>query len=189
LPGALYYAAHSTIAGALLFLLADAIGHQRGETGDALVTGPPVGRPVLLGLLFVLAAAANAGLPPLSGFIGKFAILEGALGTAHVRGLWAAMLAGGLFATVALARAGTRVFWKVLPEPAVVARMAPSELGAIAILGACLLALATFAAPAQRYAAATAAQLQAPETYVRAVLGAPPVPAPHFRGGHGEPPR
>jgi multicomponent K+:H+ antiporter subunit D len=189
LPGALYYAAHSTIAGALLFLLADAIGHQRGETGDALVTGPPVGRPVLLGLLFVLAAAANAGLPPLSGFIGKFAILEGALGTAHVRGLWAAMLAGGLFATVALARAGTRVFWKVLPEPAVVARMAPSELGAIAILGACLLALATFAAPAQRYAAATAAQLQAPETYVRAVLGAPPVPAPHFRGGHVEPPR
>jgi len=178
LPGAIYYAAHSTFAGALLFLLADAIGHQRGATGDALVTGPPVGQAVLLGLLFVLAAAANAGLPPLSGFIGKLAILEGALGTSAVRWLWAAMLAGGLFATVALARAGSRVFWKVGAKPATGTRVAPLELAAISLLAACTIALALFAAPAQRYAAATAAQLTAPHEYVRAVLGAPPVPGP-----------
>jgi len=181
LPGALYYAAHSTFAGALLFLLADAIGHQRGATGDALVTGPPVRQAVLLGLLFVLAAAANAGLPPLAGFVGKVAILEGALGSHEARWLWAAMLAGGLLATVALARAGSRVFWKVGTKPSPDVRLAPLELAAIAILAACSIALALFAAPAQRFAIATATQLAAPEVYIRAVLGAVPVSG---RGAH-----
>ena len=178
LPGALYYAAHSTFAGALLFLLADAIGHQRGATGDALVTGPSIRQATLLGLLFVFAAAANAGLPPLSGFIGKLAILEGALGSPEVRWLWAAMLTGGLLATVALARAGSRVFWKVGARPGAAASLAPLELAAIAILATCSFALVLFAAPAQRYAAATAAQLAEPGRYIRAVLGAPPVPGP-----------
>jgi multicomponent K+:H+ antiporter subunit D len=178
LPGALYYAAHSTFAGALLFLLADAIGHQRGTTGDALVTGPSIRQATLLGLLFVFAAAANAGLPPLSGFIGKLAILEGALGSPEVRWLWAAMLTGGLLATVALARAGSRVFWKVGARPGAAASLAPLELAAIAILATCSVALVLFAAPAQRYAAATAAQLAEPGRYIRAVLGAPPVPGP-----------
>jgi len=187
--GAIYYAAHSTFAGALLFLLADAIGHQRGEVADALVTGPPIHQKVLLGLLFVLGAAATAGLPPLSGFVGKFMILEGALGSPGVRWLWGAMLAGGLFATVALARAGSRIFWKVGVTPAAEARLAPRELAAIAILAACSVALTLFAAPAQRYAAATAAQLAAPRDYVRAVLDAPPVPSPAGRHGAEGAPR
>jgi multicomponent K+:H+ antiporter subunit D len=189
LPGALYYAAHSAFAGALLFLLADAIGHQRGAAGDALVTGGPMLRPVLLGLLFVLAAVANAGLPPLAGFIGKLTILEGALGSPEVRWLWAALLAGGLFATIALARAGSRVFWKRKAVPAADAPLAPLELSAIAVLAACSVAMVLFAAPAQRYAAATAAQLAEPAEYVRAVLGAPPVPGPSAHAAHGGTPR
>jgi multicomponent K+:H+ antiporter subunit D len=56
--------------------------------------------------------------------------------------------------------------------------LAPLELAAIAILAACGVALVLFAAPTQRYAAATAAQLAEPDGYVRAVLGAPPVPGP-----------
>jgi formate hydrogenlyase subunit 3/multisubunit Na+/H+ antiporter MnhD subunit len=56
--------------------------------------------------------------------------------------------------------------------------LVPLELAAIAILATCSVALALLAAPAQRYAAATAAQLAEPGQYVRAVLGAPPVPGP-----------
>jgi multicomponent K+:H+ antiporter subunit D len=176
--GALYYAAHSTFAGALLFVLADAIGHQRGDAGDALVTAPATAQPALLGMLFLLAAAANAGLPPLSGFIGKIAILEGAIGTPGVRWMWGAMLAGGLLATVALARAGSRLFWNVAPPSRTSPRLAPLEAAAIAFLAAGAVALVVLAAPAQRFAAATAAQIAAPEAYVRSVLGAPPVPGP-----------
>ena len=123
-------------------------------------------------------AFANAGLPPLSGFIGKLAILEGAIGTAGVRWMWGAMLAGGLLATVALARAGSRLFWKVGPPSPTSPRLAPLEAAAIAFLGASAVALAVLAAPAQRFAAAAAAQLAAPDEYVRSVLGAPPVPGP-----------
>ena len=187
--GALYYAAHSTFAGALLFLLADAVGHQRGELRDELVTGPPIAQPALLGLLFLFAAAANAGLPPLSGFIGKLAILEGVIGTAVVPWMWGAMLLGGLLATVALARAGARLFWKVSPQPGSGARMMPLEAAAIATLAACTLALVAFAAPAQRYAAAAAVQLRNPQDYVRAVLGAAPVPSPQTRSAHEGAPR
>jgi multicomponent K+:H+ antiporter subunit D len=186
LAGALYYAAHSTFAGALLFLLADAIGHQRGEIRDELVTGPPTRQSAWLGMLFLLAAAANAGLPPLSGFIGKIAILEGAIGTAGVRWIWGAMLLGGLLATVALARAGSRLFWKVSAQAPSDARLAPLESMAIAILAACVLAMVVFAAPLQRHAAAASAQLRAPQEYIRAVLGAPPVPGPDARAAaHG----
>jgi multicomponent K+:H+ antiporter subunit D len=186
LPGVLYYAAHSTFAGALLFLLADAIGHQRGAAGDALVAGPPAAQPALLGGLFLLAAAANAGLPPLPGFIGKFSILEGALGSAQVRWLWAGMLAGGLAATIALARAGSRLFWNVAADPAAKVRLAPLELCAIAALAAYSIGLVVFAAPAQRYAAATAAQLLAPRDYIGSVLGATPAPPLELgRGSEG----
>jgi multicomponent K+:H+ antiporter subunit D len=99
------------------------------------------------------------------------------------------MLAGGLFATVALARAGSRIFWKVGATPAAVARLDPREFAAIAFLAACSVALTVFAAPAQRYAAATAAQLAAPRDYVRAVLDAPPVPSPGGRHGAEGAPR
>jgi len=143
----------------------------------------------LLGLLFLFAAVANAGLPPLSGFIGKLAILEGVIGTDVVPWLWGAMLLGGLLATVALARAGARLFWKVSPQPGSVTRVLPLEAAAIAALAACTLALVAFAAPAQRYASAAAAQVRNPQDYVRAVLGAAPVPSPQARSAHEGAPR
>ncbi len=68
--------------------------------------------------------------------------------------------------------------------PGAAVSLAPLELAAIAVLAACSVALVLFAAPAQRYAAATAAQLAEPRGYIRAVLGAPPVPGP---GAHAPP--
>ena len=80
------------------------------------------------------------------------------------------------------------MFWKVGSTPAAEACLAPREIVAIAMLAACSVALMLFAAPAQRYAAATAEQLAAPRDYVRAVLDAPPVPSPRgSRGAEGAP--
>jgi hypothetical protein len=73
--GAVYYLAHSTVAAALLFLLADAIGRRRGALGDRLLGDATAPLPLLLGLLFLGAATAIAGLPPLPGFVGKVTIL------------------------------------------------------------------------------------------------------------------
>ena len=61
----LYYLVHSTFVTAALFLLVEFIGEQRAERYDALEPGPEVAQPTLLGVLFLIAAMAVAGLPPL----------------------------------------------------------------------------------------------------------------------------
>jgi multicomponent K+:H+ antiporter subunit D len=183
LPGAIYYLVHSTLAAALLFLLTEPIARERGAAGDRLHSGAPVRRWTFLGLVFVFAAMAIAGLPPLSGFVGKLGILAPTAALPQAVALWSAVLAAGLLATVALARAGSRVFWKSRSRPEgeaglVPAGAAPAESVAIVGVVAVLLLLAVFAAPAQRYAAAAAAQLRTPADYVTAVLLAKPVAPP-----------
>ncbi|CAM5214235.1 Na(+)/H(+) antiporter subunit D1 [Alishewanella longhuensis] len=84
----LYYTVHSTLICGALFLLADMIAVQRGKAGDRLVAARRVSQPVLLGSLFVLAAISVAGLPPLSGFIGKLMLLQAAVGTEKQFWLW-----------------------------------------------------------------------------------------------------
>lgn len=181
LAGALYYLLHSTVVAAFLFLLVEAIARQRGDIGDRLRSAPPVAQPAGLGLAFLLAAIGMAGLPPLAGFIGKVGILGGTVGVPRAPWLWAALLASGLLATIALARAGSRIFWKTQrtgvargPDTGA-ARVAPREAMAIGILGGALVALAVLAKPTQQYAAATAVQLADPRGYIERVRAAPPV--------------
>ena len=70
-----YYLVHSTFVVACLFLLAELIAEQRSDRHDALLPGPELSQPTLLGVLFVVGAAGIAGLPPLSGFLGKVGVL------------------------------------------------------------------------------------------------------------------
>jgi multicomponent K+:H+ antiporter subunit D len=132
-----------------------------------------------LGVLTLFGAMAIAGLPPLSGFIGKVGLLEASRGLPEAASLWAVLLAAGLVAMIALARAGSRLFWKqqtaALPAPATAGRIVSAERIAIGGLLIALLALVVFAAPVQRYMRDTALQLHAPHAYVERVLGALPV--------------
>ncbi len=183
LPGAVFYLAHSAAIGAALFLVADAIADRRGELRDLLVAGPPPAHPALWALLFLALAAAIAGIPPLSGFVAKFTMLAGSVGAPGAPAFWSVVLATGLVATVALARAGSRIFWEATAPPPEARRLIPLEFAAIALLLAYAIAIVVLAAPVQRYAAATADQLARPQGYVEAVLATPPVPSPP-RAGH-----
>ena len=142
-----------------------------------------------LGLAFIASTLLVAGLPPLSGFIGKVAMLTALLNplglgssAGYQPGLagWAfvALLIGcGLLALLALTRAGIRHFWAAHERPLPQLRVAEG-LPVACLLGACV-ALTVLADPAMRYAQATADALHAPGSYVRAVMSAQPVPAPH----------
>ena len=167
LAGALYYLVHSTLVVGLLFLLADIIGRQRGTLGDRLRTGPPLAQARPLGLLFLVGAAALAGVPPFSGFIGKTVMLRGTLGVPGAEWFWAVVLASGALSVIALARAGTRMFWKTRGEAGTTS-LAPGETAAITTLMVALMVWTIGAGPALRYTFEAAAQLAQPALYIDA---------------------
>lgn len=107
----LYYSIHSTLVVAALFLLSDIIADQRGQAEDRLVKARRVAQPVLLGLLFIGVTITVVGMPPFSGFMGKFMLLQAPTETFEQRWIWSAVLLSGLVTMVVLVRAGIQMFW------------------------------------------------------------------------------
>ena len=183
ISAALYYVVHSTIATAALFLLAEMVARERGEARDRLLPAPDLLQPRAIGLLFFAAGIALAGLPPLSGFIGKVLILDGARATPAVAWVWAVLLAMSLVTLIAVSRAGSVLFWKTGAGTAAGAVRTPA--GGLAVAAGLLLvtaALALLAGPVTAYTDTAALQLVDRVDYIRAVLGpdalAALVPAP-----------
>jgi len=198
LSAALYYMVHSTLVVAALFLLVELIASQRGDAKDKLLPAIPVAQPITLGLMTLLAAASVAGLPPLPGFLGKLMILQSASSSSAHIWVWSVVLGAGFLTLIGLARAGSMVFWNVLPappsptaasspdSPSFNTRTMAATLGLLA-LG---LMLAVGASPMKRYTDAAAAQLADTSAYADAVLGplggAAAETTRPYRGGEGE---
>lgn len=171
LAAGLYYLVHSTVVVAGLFLLAELIREQRGERGDSLEPAPPVRQPGVLGAFFFVGAIAIAGLPPLSGFLGKVLVLRSAVESPHVAWIFAVVLGGSLLGLVALSRAGSVLFWKTegKAEGGGPRASGGALLPAALFLG--LTALMVLAAGAvYDYTDGIAAQLSDPAAYIRGVL-------------------
>ncbi|MCQ4161569.1 monovalent cation/H+ antiporter subunit D [Roseomonas sp. GC11] len=206
--GALYYLASSALAIGAFFLLVELLERGRELGADVLAVtleafgdGPDedeeetevgIGIPAtmaVLGACFLCCALLLAGLPPLSGFIAKFAMLDGILNPAGLgRGgagaaggaavtpagwaLLAALVLSGLATVLAMTRAGIRSLWaeagRGTPRVGVV-EIAPVLL----LLGLCL-GMTAAAGPVLRYMQDTATALYQPQPYVRAVTGARP---------------
>jgi multicomponent K+:H+ antiporter subunit D len=190
IAAAVYYLPHTTLSAAALFLVAELVARGRGETGDRLIVGPAPLSPALVGGLFLATAIAMASLPPFGGFIGKAMLMasmmpaDGAaavsVDTAAAGWLWASILAGSLFAMVALARAGSLLFWRsadATPPDAQAAGWRDALPCTLAL--AAIAAIAVGAAPMQRYAQATARDLLEPAALVDQVLRTAPRPGPH----------
>ena len=178
LSAALFYLVNSTLVAAALFLLVDSIASGRGEADDAMIPAPLAYR-AAYGVLFFLFALEAAGLPPMGGFIGKALLLRASVDQPLMVATWAALLVSGLGMMIAVARAGSTVFWKAADAnrvQAAAARPARVERLAIGWLTVAMLLVVLNAGPMTRYAEATAAQLLDRRAYVGAVLGAQPVP-------------
>lgn len=179
---ALYYMVHSTFAAACLFLIADLVVTQRAT--DTLSPTPATVQNGLFAALFFAAAIAMAGMPPLSGFLGKLLVLDALRDPGSMVWAWPAILVGSLLTIIGFARAGSALFWKstaiplLAPNPdttalpneaepvrATVAQVAPT-MAALAVLAS----LAVFAGPVSAYLEDTSAQLFDRAGYVAAVL-------------------
>ncbi|MCW5617952.1 MAG: monovalent cation/H+ antiporter subunit D [Nitrosomonas sp.] len=197
---ALFYLASSTLAISAFFMLIElvekeqnpitsilavtmeAFGESDEEEEDEEIVGIALpGAVVLLGISFAACSILLAGLPPLSGFIAKFAILTAILnpegfgqGGTIVSAAWwfvALLILSGLAALIALVRAGIRIFWA--PVAALVPRVLLTEIVPVAVLLFMTLVLTVQAGPVMRFMEATAVSLHEPESYIEAVLKAP----------------
>jgi multicomponent K+:H+ antiporter subunit D len=128
-----------------------------------------------LGLMFVCCTLLIAGLPPLAGFVAKFALLAGALDVRATLELplqsWlyvGALLLSSLATVVACARIGMRLFWS--PAGRSTPRLRVLEATPAALLVGLCIALTFYAAPVMSYLDKAAAGLHAPQTYIRTVL-------------------
>ncbi len=188
IAAALYYMVHSTLAAASLFLIVDMVKDSRANL--RLQATWPVAGAVPTAALFFMAAIAMAGLPPLSGFLGKLLILDASFGNGSVVWIWSFVLIGSLISVVAFGRAGSTLFWKArsirMPED-VDPGPAPSTLSYVAVGGllGLLIAHTVFAGPVTAYTTSIAEQLFAPDAYITNVLETPgKLSTPADGGGH-----
>ncbi|MBL0420666.1 monovalent cation/H+ antiporter subunit D [Ramlibacter sp. AW1] len=195
LAAALYYLLSSILAVSAFMLLIELIERVRSPAAAvvALTTeafaveeapDQPVGEGIpgglaFLGLAFAGCAIVMAGIPPLSGFVGKFALLHGVVAHRNTGMNWldgaviALVLWGGMAAIISLMRFGVRTFWAAgaIKAPP----MRASEVAPIALLLGAGIVLMVWAQPVLRFLDGAAAELHRPAGHAQRVLGEPPV--------------
>jgi len=192
--GALFYVVVATLAAGALFLLKDIIDQilpaeaqvlavsleLYGDEEETLDEDEEVSRTIpaaatLVAWCFGIAALVMAGVPPLSGFLAKFAMLSAVFDgtTAPTAVTWwftGALVLSGLLVLVAMVRNGINIFWTSLPDDVV--RLRAGEIGPIVVLLALCVALAVGAGPVMAFFAETAAVLHSPTSYIDTVMPA-----------------
>ena len=189
IAAALYYMVHSTLATGALFLIVDLVRTSRPSLD--LTAMKPIAGAALVSAMFFVAAIAMAGLPPLSGFVGKLLILDAGFASGSAAWIWAVVLGSSLISIVGFSRAGSTVFWKAKGlDPAQEAEAeadaediaepdetpeTPNALSFVAVGGllALLLGYTVFAGQAHAYMIATSEQLFTPDAYISVVLETP----------------
>ena len=182
LSAGLYYSFQSALVTAALFMLTENVARTRGLFGDQLRAGPMLPAANTLGGLFLVLALAVAGVPPLSGFIGKVLIIQASFDTPAMAWIMAIVLSTSLLTLMALARAGSTMFFKTDTNAGAATLPDSANLVPVAAVAALSLLYVVYAGPIHSYTDAAAAQLLNPREYTEAVLNAETVPA-------GRPPR
>ncbi len=169
IQGSIYYLIHDMIIKALLFLLAGTMiyltGTARIEQMSGLIRNYP-----LLGWLFFITMLSLAGIPPLSGFIGKVYVGQGAI-EAGSFGLLAIAFISSIFVLYSLLRIFMNCFWgeTIINEDDDV----PLKKGMLipcVIFGVLTIALGLGAEGIAVYVSDAAHTLMNPEIYIEAVL-------------------
>jgi multicomponent Na+:H+ antiporter subunit D len=170
LAATVFYIVHHILVKTNLFLIGGIIGRRTG-TQSLAGTGGLYRKAPALALLFLVPAMSLGGIPPLSGFFAKFALVREGL----LLGQWTIVtvaLAVGLLTLYSMVKIWNEAFWKDAPRgerqpdrPVPLLLLAPSIA-----LALCTLLFAVFPGACMDYALHAAAQLKDPAAYIQAVL-------------------
>ena len=114
--GSIFYVAHHITVQTTLFLVAGLIERRGGSTDLLRLGGLATLSPVLAALFFV-PAMNLAGIPPLSGFLGKLGLMRAGVedGGAMAYVLIAGGMATSLLTLYAMAKVWNLAFWRAAP--------------------------------------------------------------------------
>ncbi|MDQ2678950.1 MAG: Na+/H+ antiporter subunit D [Actinomycetota bacterium] len=178
IAGAVLFILHQIPVKTALFLSAGMVEQSAGSTALNRVGGL-IRRAPVTAALFLLAALSLAGIPPLSGFVGKLAIVQAGF-SAQQYAIVGVSIVVSLFTLFSMVKIWNGVFWGTAEDPTVrLALTAPDERldvprtmtsATVALVGLTL-AIALFAGPIYERCERAAAGLVDPTPYITAVLG------------------
>ncbi|MFC5815114.1 Na+/H+ antiporter subunit D [Nonomuraea harbinensis] len=184
LAGAVFYAVHHMTVQTSLFLVAGLIERRSGTTSVNRLGGLMRKAP-LLSVLFFVPAMNLSGIPPMSGFLGKLALIQAGLevGGALPIALVAAALVTSLLTLYAVAKVWGKAFWRE-PQGEGESRAdageeqmersaanTPGLYGPVTALVMLGLAYTVLAGPLSSLTERAADELLARQPYITAVLG------------------
>lgn len=181
LAGTLFFMVHVVAAKSAIFLVTGIVWREAGTT-ELNELGGLFSKQPTLSALFLLSALALGGIPPLSGFWGKLALVKAGLDTGHYI-VVAAALVVSILTLYSLLRVWSEAFWKAAPSAmsGVTPRRAPLTPASFRLMAgpAIFLTLITVAMglhPEPFYALCldAAQQLLHPDAYISSITGGNP---------------
>jgi multicomponent Na+:H+ antiporter subunit D len=171
LAGTVFYIAHHIIVKTNLFLVSGVAAKLGGSYELKKLGGLYAAHP-LLGLLFLVPALSLAGIPPLSGFWGKFILVRAGLEEGEITLVVVALIVS-VFTLISMMKIWNEAFLK--PHPSKLSNAPVRGMAApIACMALMTLCIGLGVEPLMQLAQDAAAQLGAPQRYIAAVLGARP---------------
>jgi multicomponent Na+:H+ antiporter subunit D len=176
IAGAVFYVVHHIVVKTALFLVAGLVERRAGSDRLSRIGGLVRSAP-MIAVLFALPALSIAGLPPFSGFVGKFALVGSGI-ESDEWAIVAVSLLVSLLTMYVMVRIWSGVFWGEPEDPAIAAWIDSDDstvprlmTGSASAVVALSVALMIFAGPLYDYSKRTAEDLLAPDRYVDAVIG------------------
>jgi multicomponent Na+:H+ antiporter subunit D len=176
LAAAVFFIVHQIVVKTTLFLVGGLVEHATG-TGQLHRLGGLVHSAPVAAVTFLVVALSLAGVPPLSGFVGKLGLVQAGF-AAEVHWIVAVSLGVSLLTLFSMVKIWAGVFWGRADEPPPIPEsMEASRLkfprlmsGATVGIAAVSVAIAVFAGPLYAYSERAAADLVDPVRYIDTVL-------------------
>jgi len=180
LTGAIFFVLHHSLVKSNLFLISGIVQQHAGTT-ELKKLGNLISRDRLLAILFLISALSLAGIPPLSGFWAKLALVQagfelGSFGAYIIIGV---SLAVGLCTLISMTKIWNEAFWKPVPDDVPVTPVPISftrkvlMFAPVLILTSLILLMGLYPDPLLQVIHQAGDQLINKAQYIRAVLGEP----------------